>query len=781
MPQDATTRPKRGHAPRFQRWLLVMLLTALPLQLIPAMLRTSITSDEVSHLPAGYSYLRTQDFRMNVEHPPFVKELAALPIVFFRPGRIFESLEWAKSEQWGFGRLLLFGEGRSGELMLFLGRLPIVAISILLGWILWKWALEWYGFGGALLGLTLYVFSPNILAHSRLVTYDLAVTCFYFTAVYCFRRFLARPTWRFLLFCSIAAALASLSKYSGVLIYPTLLLLLVWSWGIRTFAFASLGKLATMPSSRLFLRYSSCTTSLVVLTFIFTWLFLTMGLYMSFNGPMMYWHGMSQIYANKNPYYLFYINGRFYGESVWYYPFFAIILKTPLPTLLCALLGVITLFLKRNYDQAGWLLIPALVFTLPTVLFSRNLGLRYLLPLYPYLFLSAASVWGALGRRAAGRWMVGLMVTASVLAALFSWPHHLAYFNSAARTKKVFHWLDDSNLDWGQGYIDLRAYLKSHGIERPIIRFFTSDPAFYGIDYVPFDEAMIARTDPGTYIVSTHLINREPSLYWLRNIEPVEVIAKTLHVYRLNSDAYQRAFEIYDQMIRSDEPNFLPEFGVATLHHRRGKLDLAEKWYEKAIEKAARSGVKVPSLLVKLGSVHFEKGDLVTAQRAFEESIELKPSFAAYHNLAVLALARGQDYNTALRYWQRGSRYAREKAELVLVNVKIGVVLLQLNSPSRAEPYFRRALAADPLSLDALIGLAESQQGIGRLSEAIRLYREALSRHPDNLALLNRLGLLLLQAGQTDEARAHWEEALRLSPGHPEATRLLQRLPSEPQ
>ncbi|MBI2454242.1 MAG: hypothetical protein HYV54_01570, partial [Parcubacteria group bacterium] len=42
----------------------------------------AITTDESPHISAGYSYLTQQDMRLNPEHPPLIKDLAALPLLF---------------------------------------------------------------------------------------------------------------------------------------------------------------------------------------------------------------------------------------------------------------------------------------------------------------------------------------------------------------------------------------------------------------------------------------------------------------------------------------------------------------------------------------------------------------------------------------------------------------------------------------------------------------------------------------------------------------------------
>ena len=46
----------------------------------------SATFDETAHVFAGVSYLETGDFRLNPEHPPLVKLIAAAPIAFLDRG-----------------------------------------------------------------------------------------------------------------------------------------------------------------------------------------------------------------------------------------------------------------------------------------------------------------------------------------------------------------------------------------------------------------------------------------------------------------------------------------------------------------------------------------------------------------------------------------------------------------------------------------------------------------------------------------------------------------------
>ena len=74
-------------------------------------LRESVTIDEVAHIGAGVSYLQRLDLRLNEEHPPLPKVLAALPLVLRGVHADYSHISWTVSEkffhayagQWVFG------------------------------------------------------------------------------------------------------------------------------------------------------------------------------------------------------------------------------------------------------------------------------------------------------------------------------------------------------------------------------------------------------------------------------------------------------------------------------------------------------------------------------------------------------------------------------------------------------------------------------------------------------------------------------------------------------
>ncbi len=143
-----------------------------------AALQKSPTADESFHLVAGYSYLRWGDFRINPEHPPLVKLLAALPLLALHTNDSALTREsrdqvevngkygWLLANQW------LFATNEADKLFLY-AKIPMVALGATLGVLVFCWARELYGFAAGFAALTLYVFDPNILAYSALIHTDI--------------------------------------------------------------------------------------------------------------------------------------------------------------------------------------------------------------------------------------------------------------------------------------------------------------------------------------------------------------------------------------------------------------------------------------------------------------------------------------------------------------------------------------------------------------------------------------------------------------------------------
>jgi len=184
----------------------------------------SATMDELAHIPAGYSYLSQRDFRLNPEHPPLVKDLAAIPLLGLNLNFPKNHPSWTEgvNQQWWLGNEFLYHSENNADQIIFLARLPMILLLIFLGWFLFFWAKQLGGNKVGLMVLTLFSFSPTFLAHGRVVTTDVGATLGIVLATYFWLKFLKEPTKKNIFLAGITLGLALVLKFSTILLVPFL-------------------------------------------------------------------------------------------------------------------------------------------------------------------------------------------------------------------------------------------------------------------------------------------------------------------------------------------------------------------------------------------------------------------------------------------------------------------------------------------------------------------------------------------------------------------------------
>lgn len=509
--------------------LITLLLLAFAGLAGDSMRQLSASSDETSHLPAGYTYWKTGVQRLNPQHPPLVKLAAALPLLFLEPKLDLEDpgLTQEPPDEWGFGARFLYAN--DADRLLLFGRLPILLMGLALGLLTYLWARDLFGVQGGLLALTLFALDPNLIAHAQFVTMDVPLGLFFLATLYCAWRASRglRLGWTVATGAALGAALAT--KFSAVVLLPVL--------GLLGFALlASMaGKKRGDPR-----RLIGASVLILSLAALVLW-----AVYFFPVDPLFYWHGLEHVNADHNPSYAYYLDGEFRRGGFPHYFAMAFLYKTPLPTLLLIAASILVV---RRYRAETWLdeaflWAPVVAFFLATALYADNLGIRYLLPIYPLLFISAGRLARPLWGWRLGRPLLAAMTAWLAIETLRIHPDELAYFSTVAGGPSHGHeHLDDSNVDWGQTLLRLKAYTDENKIEQIRLLYrWNGDPGYYGIPQSPVsDQEWARRRPPGLYAVSTHLLirgklfARESGLAtdWLDRYEPVGRIGYSMYLFR---------------------------------------------------------------------------------------------------------------------------------------------------------------------------------------------------------------------------------------------------------
>jgi hypothetical protein len=183
-----------------------------------------------------------------------------------------------------------------------------------------------------------------------------------------------------------------------------------------------------------------------------------------------------------------FLMGLYSTSGWWFYYLVACLIKIPVGILvLIAGLGLARRRLGFRFrPDEMYLVVPFLLVFIYFSCFNKiQIGFRYLLPVYPLLFVWIGK-YGEVLHRGAVRVAVGGLALWVVAGSLWIWPDYLAYFNELiGGPRQGVHWLGDSNLDWGQDLKGLGKFMADHGIKRVALSYFgTADPAHYGIDYL---------------------------------------------------------------------------------------------------------------------------------------------------------------------------------------------------------------------------------------------------------------------------------------------------------
>jgi dolichyl-phosphate-mannose--protein O-mannosyl transferase len=205
--------------------LVGLLLAIFVAELLFSVRQNSQTFDESNHLYAGYSYWKRGDFGINPEHPPFVKLVAALPLLPLRlavqppPNIFFRAAGGAGGQK--------FLYSHDADSLLFRARAGASVFAFALGLLVFFAAREMFGEKAAILALLVFILEPVIIGNGALVTTDIGVAACLFGAVYSFYRYVRRPSVLGLIICGVASGLTLASKHSGLILFPTLLALAI--------------------------------------------------------------------------------------------------------------------------------------------------------------------------------------------------------------------------------------------------------------------------------------------------------------------------------------------------------------------------------------------------------------------------------------------------------------------------------------------------------------------------------------------------------------------------
>ncbi|WP_443057536.1 phospholipid carrier-dependent glycosyltransferase [Streptomyces sp. IBSBF 2806] len=520
-------------------FLAVVLLSQMAFAMITAAVEQTPTIDEPVYVATAAEYLHEHRVRHNPEHPPLGKLVVAVGVAFADP---HVGAPFAGTQE-DAGRHLLYESGNDPWRLMLWARLPVIAMTLLFGLVVFAFARDLAGPGAALTALALYALSPDVVAHGSLATLDVPAAGFLLTSAWLLWRARHGRARLYLPAAGVAlgAALATkMSTLPAVPVLAALAALSVWARRPREVRRALLGAgvvaaaaVAVVWAAYLVvdprLRWDPHATHVPVVHGL-------RGLVVrALPFPEAYRDGMRIQFGLENQAWQGFLLGHEYSGARWYYLPVALVVKTPLGMLALWAAGAVAMVaVRRLRPAAPYVLVPSAVLLAAAMSGSRDLGTRYAVFLPMFLAVAAGCLLTV--RR---RWTP--LVTAALVAfvavsSLRTFPYYLPYSNEAfggpAKTHLRLH---DSNVDWGQdlGRLADRLQERYPGERVWLVYKGSGLPARYGI------EASDPRRTPerevhGLLVVSDSAAAtaRGRLAALLRSSRPVDEVGHSITLYR---------------------------------------------------------------------------------------------------------------------------------------------------------------------------------------------------------------------------------------------------------
>ena len=538
--------------------------------------RESVTIDEVAHIGAGVSYLQKLDMRMNEEHPPLAKVLAALPLVVRGVHADYSQVSWTFSlglfkqflGEWVFGHWLIT-RWNDPVATVFWARLSMLSLTLVLGIVLFAYGSRLGDPWGGLLCLCAYATMPTMLAFGPLVLTDIAITLFAVLTLWTFASMWRSPSHGTVLRFGLAFSGALLSKFSaGLLFFCFAAFVLSLRWRPAPEQPADKAELRAWRRIRWWsLTKGTLFAALIVYAvyFVLSWNEPTDSLgFLGHNTgalllrrilmpPWIYLRGLALFALTGKP--PAFILGHAYPHGVWFYFPVLFLLKSPLAFLLLLLLALLVgLAAKLRLVQlavvpkglelhwrAVWVFL--VVFTGACILSRFQISIRHfsvplallvllLAPLPRTLESLRRSGWPA---ARAVVWLTVALALASVVTAVRAYPYYLPFLNSLSAGRPGYALVSDSNLDWNQALPEVEDFVQQHGLKRVLVdEYGFSDPRVYVPEAQFWNCQEPAPEDGGQWaVVSANMIEDSHNCVWLLRFPHEPLAGGSMYAFQL--------------------------------------------------------------------------------------------------------------------------------------------------------------------------------------------------------------------------------------------------------
>ena len=541
--------------------------------------KTSTNITEGGHVGSAIYLYKT--FRFDVFHvnPPLTRYFVGLPILLSAPECDWKSYSPRPQDrsEWSIGTAFINANTPEKIYWItFLSRCSLIPIILLGSWFGYRFACEIYGQAAGIIFLTLWTFSPLVLAWGATICPDVCATSLGIIGVYTFWYWLKTPTWKKVVTAGICLGLLPLSKMTWIVAFP--LWVLIWLvWVLPSYMKRNIS--VTIPC------WKQLVTILLIGIYMINMGYLFDGSFRQLKDYKFISHSLTGREINdKSPTVVTgnrfeksllgyvpvplpgefvqgidtqkldfergiesYLRGEYSQHGWWYYYAYTVLIKEPLGTLCLGLLAIIVTILLSQYN-ASWrdemvIILPGLVlFIFVSSQTGFSLHPRYITPALPFAYIWISKLGQSFSKK---RYVLSTITTVLLIwmvgSSLYHFPHSMSYFNELiGGPKNGPKYMLGSNVDWGQNSFFLQKWYNNHPEARPIRIAYTSSELLGRLG-IKDNQQPPVEPESGWFALGVNEIYSSSKRYeFFKQFEPVDMIGYSIYIYHITPDEANR-------------------------------------------------------------------------------------------------------------------------------------------------------------------------------------------------------------------------------------------------
>ena len=541
--------------------------------------QTSINRTEAGHVGASIYHYKT--FRFDVFHvnPPLTRYVTGLPILLSTPEYDWKSYSPRSQDrsEWSIGNAFI--NANSSEKIhwiTFLTRCSLIPIILLSSWFGYRFASELYGQTAGIIFLTLWTFSPLVLAWGATICPDVCAASLGIIGIYTFWHWLKTPTWGKAITAGICLGLLPLTKMTWVIAFP--LWVLIWLIWVVPY-YIKRTQNVTLPG------WKQLATILLIGVYMINMGYAFDGTFRQLKDYKFISHTLTGRNIDEKSYSAItgnrfekswlgyvpmplpgefvqgidtqkldfergiesYLRGEYSQHGWWHYYAYTLLVKEPLGTLGLGVLAIIVTVFLSQYN-ARWrdemiVILPGLVlFIFVSSQTGFSLHPRYIIPVLPFAYIWISKLGQSFAKK---QYALSTVTTALLIwmvgSSLYYFPHSMSYFNElvGGPMNGPKHLLG-SNVDWGQNSYFLQKWYNKNTEARPIKIAYSSTESIERLG-IKDNEQPPNEPESGWFALGVNEIYSSSKQYeYFKQFEPVDMVGYSIYIYHITPEDANR-------------------------------------------------------------------------------------------------------------------------------------------------------------------------------------------------------------------------------------------------